>query len=280
MRRRRQRAWWFSYSIRCNHKMTATVLRHRFLGLARIERKLLAVADRANPIAGDSERDEKRLHGKGASFAKREVVLSRTALVAVSLDRNHPARIRLQDFGIGRGGLAPRLIQFGAVDSEKDRLQRRVAIQIVERAHPGGVVRESWLRRYGQILGDPRWTRIRRRRNGRRRGVRRRLLRCRHRCLPLGTRRGKRQRNQNDNGKAGFHVVHQISRESSVGPVWRLIVSGARDLPQAGAVAADREDLNETGSGRREGQMTSARRVHRTLVGALAECELCRCPCR
>src|SRR5689334_20977343 len=86
----------FLISVRCNHKVTPPVMGKRLFGLAGVEGELLAVADRAHPFRRDAERDQERFHRDGATFSESEVVLSRAAIVAVSFDGDHPARILLQ----------------------------------------------------------------------------------------------------------------------------------------------------------------------------------------
>src|SRR5687767_15068286 len=74
-------------SVRCNHKMAPPVPRHRLIRLPGIERELLAVADRANAIGGNAERDEECFHRQRAPLAQSEVVLRRAALIAMAFDR-------------------------------------------------------------------------------------------------------------------------------------------------------------------------------------------------
>src|SRR5262249_59096080 len=83
-------------SLRRDHEMRAAVLRPGRFIVPRVERELLAVAHGPDAIARNAERDEVRLHRYRPPLAERQVVLGRAALVAMSLDRNHPRRIFAQ----------------------------------------------------------------------------------------------------------------------------------------------------------------------------------------
>src|SRR5579864_153996 len=79
------------------HEMTAPVLLPaRFIGLG-AERFLLAVADRLDAVRCNSRRHERILHRTGTVVAERKIVLGRTALVAVSLDRKGDVGMLLQE---------------------------------------------------------------------------------------------------------------------------------------------------------------------------------------
>src|SRR5438874_11770502 len=62
-------------------------------------RTLLAIADRRHPGRRGTERDEDVFHRLSAAFAERQVVLSRPALVAMSLDRDADIAIATQPVG-------------------------------------------------------------------------------------------------------------------------------------------------------------------------------------
>src|SRR5262249_44872364 len=128
-------------SLRGDDEMRAPVLRVRALVVTGIERKLLAVADRAQAIAWNSQRDEIRAGGGGAPLAQRQIVLGRAALVAVSLDRDGPGWIALQDARILIERLLAVRTEVAAVELVEHRPQRRIPIQIVERRRRDGVVR-------------------------------------------------------------------------------------------------------------------------------------------
>src|SRR5688572_27096852 len=104
--------------------MRAAVLRPRALVLSRIERKLLPVADGPQPVGGDPERDEIGTGGDGAPLAQCQIVLGRSALVAVAFDCQHPGPVLLQYAGVlvecRLGGRA----ELGAVVLEEYWLQR------------------------------------------------------------------------------------------------------------------------------------------------------------
>src|SRR6185503_19170123 len=68
--------------------------------------------------------------------------------------------------------------------------------------------------------------------------------------------------------------VARQARAASTRPVRREVVTDPRDLPQALAVAADREYLHLAGPRRRECDVAAARGVARALVAALAEGDL------
>src|SRR5216683_616909 len=77
--------------------MAATVLLPATFLALRAKRLFLAVADGAQPVCGNSERDDVLLHGAGAAIAKPEVVFGGAALVAVSFDGHLNLRVVLQE---------------------------------------------------------------------------------------------------------------------------------------------------------------------------------------
>src|SRR5271168_2250573 len=79
---------------------TNAVLRPRGLVRAEHDRPLLAVADRAQPAGGDARGDQVVLRGVGTTLAEGEVVLTRAALVAVTLDGEPLVRPLLQPSGL------------------------------------------------------------------------------------------------------------------------------------------------------------------------------------
>src|SRR5262245_57040306 len=78
-----------------NDEVGAAVVRPRRLAVARVERELLAIADRPQPLGGDAEGDEVLADRQRPPLAQRQVVLGGAALVAVALDRDHPGRVLL-----------------------------------------------------------------------------------------------------------------------------------------------------------------------------------------
>src|SRR5690242_20021521 len=86
--------------------MIAAILRPRFLGVARIERPLFAVADRANARSVDAERGEVILRRLRAAVAESEVVLLGAAFVAMAFDEQVVLRILFEPI---RGRLKRRL---------------------------------------------------------------------------------------------------------------------------------------------------------------------------
>src|ERR1700734_335471 len=72
------------------------------LGRIRAERLLLAVADHAYAIRRNARRHQRRLRRLGTVLAENQVVLVRSALVAVSADHHLDLRVRIQIVGIFR----------------------------------------------------------------------------------------------------------------------------------------------------------------------------------
>src|SRR5690606_6685680 len=100
---------------RARHRDGAAVLGPGGLGVTRIVRPLLAVADGLDTVRGDAERDQIVLDRGRAPVAESEVVLPRAALVAVTLDGHGLRAVGLQVVGPGldggaRGGLQVRLV--------------------------------------------------------------------------------------------------------------------------------------------------------------------------
>src|SRR6266436_4330498 len=77
--------------------MAATVLLPATFVVFHAEGLFLAVADGAQPVRGNTQRDEVLLHGAGAAIAKPEVVFGGAALVTVSFDGRLDLRIILQE---------------------------------------------------------------------------------------------------------------------------------------------------------------------------------------
>src|SRR6186997_1152116 len=84
-------------SLRSDNEMRTAVLGPRPLFVTGIERELLAVADRSQPIRGNTHRDEVRASGGRAPLAQRKIVLGGAALVGVPFDRHGPAGVALQE---------------------------------------------------------------------------------------------------------------------------------------------------------------------------------------
>src|SRR5204863_5618653 len=81
-------AWrwsWSCLSFRRNHEVRTAVLRPGVLGVGLVEGELLAVTDCPQPVGRDAERHHVGLGRRGATFAEREVVLGRAALVTMPL---------------------------------------------------------------------------------------------------------------------------------------------------------------------------------------------------
>src|SRR5262249_44682433 len=126
-----------------------------------IERELLAVADGAETFRSHPKRDEIGARRERPTLAEREVVFGGAALVAVSLDRDDPGGIFLQHLGVGGERFLTVRGNLGAIELKKDRLQRRLLVDVVERAvghRVGG--RDGRLGRHRRRFND----RLRRRR--------------------------------------------------------------------------------------------------------------------
>src|SRR5690606_20032876 len=120
--------------LRGDDEVGAAVLRPRLLGVARVERELLPVADRADAVRRDAERDEVVARRDGAPFAKRQIVLRGAPLVAVPLDRDLPARVALQHVRVLLQHLLPLGVDLVLVERKEHGPERRVAVDVVERA--------------------------------------------------------------------------------------------------------------------------------------------------
>src|SRR4051812_13476060 len=68
-------------------------------------RTFLAVADCRDAGRRNARRDQDILYCLGAAFAKRKVILARTALVAMPLDSDRDVRITAQPIGLARKDL-------------------------------------------------------------------------------------------------------------------------------------------------------------------------------
>src|SRR5688572_32800700 len=96
-------------------ELRPAVLRPRRFVVPRIEWKLLAVADRAQPVGRDAERHKIVARCERAALAERQVVLCRAALVGVPFNRNHPRRIFLENLRVRVQRLLACAIDVGAV---------------------------------------------------------------------------------------------------------------------------------------------------------------------
>src|SRR5271166_5856224 len=74
----------------------AVLLPASFVGFGTL-RALLAVADGLQAIGGDAQLHQEILGGGGAAVTKREVVLGRTAFIAVAFDDHREVGILLED---------------------------------------------------------------------------------------------------------------------------------------------------------------------------------------
>src|SRR5437588_5346181 len=109
--------------------MRAPVLPVRRFVVSRIEREFLAVTHCPQPVGRNPQRNEVSSSSYRTPFAQCQIVLSGPALVAVPLNRYRPGGIPFE--------YGSRLIQYrlrrrselGAVILEKNRFERRVAIQ-------------------------------------------------------------------------------------------------------------------------------------------------------
>src|SRR5947209_770777 len=77
--------------------MAATVLLPATFVVLHAEGLFLAVADGAQPVCRNSERDKVLLHGAGAAIAVAQIVFGGAALVAVSFDGHLNLRVVLQE---------------------------------------------------------------------------------------------------------------------------------------------------------------------------------------
>src|SRR5262249_39085231 len=95
-RGRRQTVCVSCASLRGDDEVGAAILRERRFVMTRIKREFLAVADRAQPIGGNAQRNQIRARGTRATLAQRQIVLGCAAVVAVTFDRHGPAAIPFQ----------------------------------------------------------------------------------------------------------------------------------------------------------------------------------------
>ena len=194
-----------------------------------------------------------------------KVVFCRAALVAVPLDRDLHRRILLQHSGVGLQDLLAGGIDIRAIEREEHRLERGVAIQIVDGRGQQVVLRRHrrHRHRFAHRLRWGRRGRIRVASHGRRR-----RHRPRDRRLRLALARGDRDRHQENQNQQRFGLsshTHRLTRTRTLNPFepnlwnpwnlcnrWNLVllrpmrhrvVAFLGDLAQVLAVAIDREDL-------------------------------------
>src|SRR6266699_939964 len=89
--------------------MAATVLLPATFVVLHAEGLFFAVADGAQPVCGNTKRDEVLLHGTGAAITEAQIVFRGAALVAVSFDGRLDLRVVLQEIR----GLRERLAGIG-----------------------------------------------------------------------------------------------------------------------------------------------------------------------
>src|SRR5260370_3430717 len=77
--------------------MAAAILLPASLGVLHAEGFLLAEADGAHTVGGDSQRHEILLDGVGTAIAEAEVVFRGAALVAMTFDGDFDRRVLLQE---------------------------------------------------------------------------------------------------------------------------------------------------------------------------------------
>src|SRR6266704_3147961 len=130
--------------------MAATVLLPATFDVLHAEGLFLAGADGAQPVCGNTQRDEVLLHGAGAAIAKPEIVFGGAALVTVSFDGRLNLRIILQEIR----GLRERLagigtnVRFVVIEIRVAHFFREELIQ--------GRLRGRHRRRRRRIYGDAR----------------------------------------------------------------------------------------------------------------------------
>src|SRR5262249_5026090 len=95
--------WGLTRSLCRNQKVTSPVLLPAGFVLFLAERRFFPLADDLQPVGGNAEVGQVRAHGGRATLAEGEVVLRRTARVAVALDHHlrrgpalHPLGVFLQ----------------------------------------------------------------------------------------------------------------------------------------------------------------------------------------
>src|SRR6266704_1604902 len=132
--------------------MAATVLLPATFVVLHAERLFLAVADGAQPVCGNSERDDVLLHGAGAAIAETQIVFGGAALVAVSFDGRLDLRVVLQEIR----GFRERLAGVGGAARTRggDRVGSRIRGRDLGRTlggHSAHFRRDSELRRVSGI---------------------------------------------------------------------------------------------------------------------------------
>src|SRR5688500_2948237 len=109
--------------LRRDDEVAPSILGPGIFAVAHIEREFLSVTYCTDPIRRYTQRRQIRLHRDRAALAKRQVVLGRSALVAVAFDRDSPRRVLLEHSGIGLRDGPAALVQFGTVDREEHRFE-------------------------------------------------------------------------------------------------------------------------------------------------------------
>src|SRR5688572_23750976 len=119
--------------LRRDDEVPPSILGPGIFAVAHVKRELLSVTYCTDPIRRYTQRRQIGLHRDRASLAERQVVLSRSPLVAVSLDGDSPRRKFLEHPGVGLRDHPTGLVEFGAVEREEHWLERRVAVEVVQR---------------------------------------------------------------------------------------------------------------------------------------------------
>src|SRR4029079_11181402 len=101
--------------LRRDDEVTTSILGPCVLGVSHVERELLPVTYNTDPLRRNTERRQICLDRYSTTFAKGEVVLGRSTLVAVPLDGDSPCRELLEHLSVGRRNGAARLVQFSTV---------------------------------------------------------------------------------------------------------------------------------------------------------------------
>ena len=120
--------------------MRAPVLRVRGFVVSRIEREFLAVADGPQPVGRNAQRHQIGARGNRAAFAQCQIVLGACRVRRSGL-RSSPSRWGTASaraaFSVSTACAAA--VDLVAVVLEEHRLERRVAVEIVERRRRNGV---------------------------------------------------------------------------------------------------------------------------------------------
>src|SRR4029453_1613152 len=74
--------------LRRNHEMGAAVFKPFCFAVRRVERELLAIAHRTEPVRRNAQRHQIRLYRHRSALAESEVVLGRAPLAEISFVRN------------------------------------------------------------------------------------------------------------------------------------------------------------------------------------------------